>query len=118
MKSFKTSTQFRKDLKRYRNNPSKLSALHEVLKLLKYEQPIPAKYKSHMLAKLEALKEVLTLLKYEQPIPAEYLPHMLSGNYKGCMECHVQGDFLLIWVDEVNRIIELVRLGTHAELFR
>ena len=90
MKSFKTSTQYRKDLKRYRNNPSKPSALHEVLKLLKYEQPIHAKYK----------------------------PHMLLGQYKGCMECHVQGDFLLIWVDEVNNIIELVRLGTHAELFK
>ena len=33
------------------------------------------------------------------------------------MECHIEGDFLLIWVDEVNNIIELVRLGSHAELF-
>ena len=90
MKSFRTSTQFRKDLKRYRNNPSKLSALHEVLRLLKFEQPIPAQYK----------------------------PHMLLGRYKGCMECHIGGDFLLIWMDEVNNIIELVRLGTHSELFK
>ena len=90
MKQFKTSTQYRKDLKRYKNKP----------------------------AKLEALKEVLTLLKYEQPIPAEYSPHMLSGNYKGCMECHVGSDFLLIWIDEQSDIIELVRLGSHSELFR
>ena len=90
MKQFKTSTQYRKDLKRYKNKP----------------------------AKLEALKEVLTLLKYEQPIPAEYLPHMLSGNYKGCMECHVGSDFLIIWIDEQSDIIELVRLGSHSELFR
>ena len=41
----------------------------------------------------------------------------LHGDYKGCMECHIQGDFLLIWVDEVNDIIELVRLGSHSELF-
>lgn len=42
---------------------------------------------------------------------------MLLGQYKGCMECHVQGNFLLIWLDEERDIIELVRLGTHSELF-
>lgn len=90
MKQFKTSTQYRKDLKRYKNKP----------------------------AKLEALKEVLKMLKNEQPIPAEYYPHMLSGNYKGCMECHVENDFLLIWIDERTDTIELVRLGSHSELFK
>lgn len=90
MKSLKTSTQYRKDLKRYRNKPQKL----------------------------EALRKVLELLVNEQPIPQEYYPHMLQGEYKGCMECHIQGDFLLIWIDEVNDIIELVRLGSHSELFR
>ncbi len=89
MKSLKTSTQYRKDLKRYRNKPQKL----------------------------EALRKVLELLVNEQPIPQEYYPHMLQGEYKGCMECHIQGDFLLIWIDEVNDIIELVRLGSHSELF-
>ena len=90
MKSFKTSTQYRKDLKRYKNKPSKLAAL----------------------------KTVLELLQNEQPVPPEYYPHMLQGEYKGCMECHIQGDFLLVWFDEVNDIIELVRLGSHSELFR
>ena len=60
------------------------------------------KYKNDF-KKKEALKEVL--------------PHMLHGEYKGCMECHIQGDFLLIWFDKVNDIIELVRLGSHSELF-
>ena len=76
-------------MKRYRNNP----------------------------AKLEALAEILMVLKNEQPIPARYNPHMLKGDYKGCMECHVQGDFLLVWLDEERGIIELVRLGSHSELF-
>ena len=42
---------------------------------------------------------------------------MLHGNYQGCMECHIQGDFLLIWIDPDTDIIELVRLGSHSELF-
>ena len=89
MKDLQPTTQYRKDLKRYRNQPKKL----------------------------DALKEILEMLRNEQPIPAEYKPHMLSGQYKGCMECHIQGDFLLIWFDEERDIIELVRLGTHSELF-
>ena len=89
MKKLFPSTQYKKDYKRYRNNPKKV----------------------------EALKDLLKLLVEDKPIPAEYLPHMLHGNYKGCMECHVQGDFLLIWVDAANNIIELVRLGSHSELF-
>ena len=89
MKKLQPTTQYKKDLKRYKNNPKKLSDL----------------------------RDVLLKLENEQPIPPEYFPHMLHGDYKGCMECHIQGDFLLIWVDEVNDIIELVRLGSHSELF-
>ena len=89
MKSFRTSTQYRKDLKRYQNKPLKLAAL----------------------------KEVLEMLKNEQPIPDEYQPHMLKGDYKGFMECHIQGDFLLVWFDDKSDIIDLVRLGSHSELF-
>ena len=89
MKALQPTTQYRKDLKRFAKNPKKI----------------------------DALKEVLEMLKDEQPIPAEYKPHMLHGNYKGCMECHIQSDYLLVWFDPNTDIIELVRLGTHSELF-
>lgn len=89
MKALQPTTQYRKDLKRYKNQPKKL----------------------------DALKAVLEMLRSEQPIPAEYKPHMLLGQYRGCMECHIPGDFLLVWFDEERDIIELVRLGTHSELF-
>lgn len=89
MKKLQPTTQFRKDIKKYRNNPKKL----------------------------ESLKEVLSILQEGKSLPSHYYPHPLHGNYKGCMECHIQGDFLLIWLDEDNDIIELVRLGTYSELF-
>ena len=89
MKRLFPSNQFKKDYKRYRNNPQKVAAL----------------------------KYVLDMLSNEQPIPSKYQPHPLHGNYKGCIECHVQDDFLLIWIDPQSDIIELVRLGTHSELF-
>lgn len=89
MKKLQPTTQYRKDYKRFKNNPKKV----------------------------EALKEVLEKLMNEEHIPDEYLPHMLHGDYKGCMECHIQGDFLLIWIDDDKDVIELVRLGSHSELF-
>ena len=89
MKTLQPTTQYRKDLKRYKNQPKKLVAL----------------------------KDLLYILKNEFPVPSEYHPHPLHGEYKGCMECHVQGDFLLVWFDPKTNIIELVRLGTHSELY-
>ena len=60
----------------------------------------------HNPRKVAALREVIEMLENEQPIPKQYLPHML-----------IEGDFRLIWIDEQRNIIELVRLGTHSELF-
>lgn len=57
------------------------------------------------------------MLQYEIPIPAEYDPHMLTGDCRGHMECHIEGDFLLIWFDPDTDEIDLVRLGSHSELF-
>lgn len=51
------------------------------------------------------------------PIPDTYRPHLLTNDNAGCMECHVQGDFLLIWIDQTTDEIDLLRLGSHSELF-
>lgn len=42
MKDLQPTTQYRKDLKRYKNQPKKLDALKVVLEMLRNEQPIPA----------------------------------------------------------------------------
>ncbi len=89
MKKLKPTTKYKKDYKRFRNNPKKLNKLFDILKKL----------------------------ENEIPIPAEYDPHMLTGNYKGHMECHIEGDFLLIWFDPDTDEIDLVRFGSHSELF-
>lgn len=67
--------------------------------------------------KLAALKEALMLLEAEGELPAAYRPHKLAGNYAGCIECHIGPDFLLIWIDEEEDTVYLVRLGSHSELF-
>lgn len=67
--------------------------------------------------KLDELQKVLEYLGRSGTVPAEYLPHPLKGQYKNCMECHIEDDFLLIWRDPVQKVIRLIRLGSHSKLF-
>ena len=90
MKTLHYSTQYKKDFKKYRNQPGKLQKLLEVLIMIENEEELP-----------KALKV-----------------HRLSGQYKDCFECHIEGDFLLIWIDEDSDIIEILRIGSHSELFK
>lgn len=68
--------------------------------------------------KLKELQVVLNMLHNEMPLPAKYREHRLTGDYVGCIECHIEGDFLLIWLDEETNTIALYRLGSHSELFK
>jgi mRNA interferase YafQ len=90
MKKVYPSGQFKKDFKRY---------VHQEQKVVK-------------------LKALVMLLENDQEIPDEYRAHKLTGQYRGCLECHIESDFLLIWIDENESTICLMRLGSHSELFR
>lgn len=61
MNKLNFTSQFKKDLKRYK----------------------------HKIEVIDKLEDILKLLVQGLPIPAENRPHMLTGNYRGYMECHV-----------------------------
>lgn len=69
---------------------------------------------------LQLLQQLITVLaeKGHKGLNGKHRPHKLSGDYKGYWECHVKPDLLLIW-DENEQImlLELVRTGTHSDLF-
>lgn len=49
-----------------------------------------------------------------------WLDHPLKGDWDGYRECHVGGDFLLIYrIADSSRggLVVFIRAGTHAELF-
>ncbi len=63
------------------------------------------------------LKHVMILLiANDAPLGPEWLDHPLKGSWSDHRECHIGGDFLLIYQVEGNAI-NFVRAGTHAELF-
>ena len=65
----------------------------------------------------KALYDVLEKLANGTILPKEYKAHVLIGKYKDCMECHIKSNFLLIWIDTEHDVIEIVRIGSHSELF-
>lgn len=67
---------------------------------------------------MRRLKETLLLIiANDGPLPPEYLDHELAGDWKGFRECHVGGDFLLIYEFPDDETVSFVRTGTHADLF-
>ncbi len=66
---------------------------------------------------LVRLKEAMMLLiANDAPLGPEWLDHALKGAWADHRECHIGGDFLLIYQIEANAI-NFVRSGTHSELF-
>ena len=80
MRELKITSQFKKDLKKYQNQPRKVAKL----------------------------KVVLSYLQQGVAIPQEYKPHKLLGDYKDCMECHIESDTLLIGFDENTNAVKLL----------
>jgi len=84
------SNQFKTDLKVYKNDKKVINELKEVLHILSQDRVLPRKYKNHE----------------------------LKGEFKGIFECHVFPDVLLMYEkDQTNKVLRLVRLGSHAKLF-
>lgn len=68
---------------------------------------------------MDLLTRTIELLADGRPLPEQYRDHALSGNYAGHRECHIQPDWLLVYKKlEKEIILELVRNGTHSDLFK
>ena len=94
MRTISVSTAFKKDYKRARTNP-------------RHAGDVRALY-----------EDVASFLAADQPLPERYRDHALVGDWKGYRECHLKPDLLLIYKTEEPGILNIARLGSHAELFR
>ena len=70
---------------------------------------------------MKKLKEaMLLLILNEISLGVEWKDHQLIGEWQGHRECHIGGDFLLIYKLQDSKqcgLVIFVRAGTHAELF-
>jgi mRNA interferase YafQ len=67
---------------------------------------------------MELIQKVISILSNTGKLPEKYKPHKLSGNYDNCWECHIKGDWLLIWMQNDQELTLLfTNTGTHSDLF-
>lgn len=67
---------------------------------------------------INKLKKVVDILITDKPLPEQYKDHALSGIWIGFRECHIQPDWLLIYIVSSDRLVlTLSRTGTHSDLF-
>lgn len=62
------------------------------------------------------LNPVLQMLVSDEVLSARYRDHPLGGEWKGCRDCHVKPDLVLIY-RKTPGVLSLARLGSHSELF-
>ena len=92
MRELNYTTQFERDYKREKKN-----SIHKELDL--------------------DLSTIIDQLAADKPLAKKYSDHSLKGIYADSRECHIKSDLLLIYRKPDIKIIELVRQGTHSELF-
>lgn len=56
-------------------------------------------------------------LAEDKPLPARNHDHALGGEWQDHRECHLKPDLLLIYRKPDAEVLQLVRFGSHSELF-
>lgn len=64
----------------------------------------------------DLLQTVLGLLLAETALPEANRDHPLKGKWKGFRDCHLKPDLVLIYRKTATEI-ELVRIGSHSDIF-
>ena len=63
------------------------------------------------------LRKIVVMLANDEPLPEKNRDHALIGDWVGYRECHIQGDWLLVYKKaEDILVLTLTRTGTHSDL--
>jgi mRNA interferase YafQ len=67
---------------------------------------------------MRKFEKVVAVLASGQKLPIKYRDHKLIGNNSGLRDCHIEPDWLLLYkIENDILILELSRIGSHADLF-
>ena len=68
---------------------------------------------------INLLDDIIRALSRGETLPEKNKDHELTGNWAGHRECHITGDWLLIYrIDDEVLVLTLARTGTHSDLFK
>ena len=66
---------------------------------------------------LAELDKIIKALVAKQPLAPKHKDHALNFDYKGCRDCHIKPDLVLIYRTSPD-MLYLVRIGRHQDLFK
>lgn len=88
------------------------------IKQIAFQQQFKCDLRKNYLALVSAeWAEVLHCFCTGKALDKKYLDHPLKGDYVGLRECHLAPDLLLIYDNATDDLVQLVRIGSHSELF-
>ena len=65
------------------------------------------------------LESVIERLRQDKPLEKKHRNHELLGKYKGIWECHIQSDWLLLYLKAKDILVmTLIDTGTHSDIFK
>jgi mRNA interferase YafQ len=68
---------------------------------------------------LSLLLAIIKKLQNEETLDAKHRDHPLKGNYAKHRECHIEPDWLFIYiVDKGKLVLTAVRTGSHSALLK
>jgi len=63
---------------------------------------------------IDKIYDVMASLIWNEPLPVHCREHGLSGNYEGLTDCHIQGDWVMIYRKSNEKIV-FYFTGTHSD---
>lgn len=63
------------------------------------------------------VSSIVSLLASDELLPERNRDHALGGDWQDCRECHLRPDLPMIYRKPDSEVLQLVRMGSHSELF-
>ena len=63
---------------------------------------------------MDKIYEIIALLIWGEPLPERCHEHGLSGNYEGLTDCHIEGDWIMIYRKSEVKVV-FYYTGTHSD---
>ena len=66
---------------------------------------------------IDKINEIIALLIWNEPLPERCREHKLSGDLEGFWDCHIEGDWVMLYQREEGKKISFTYTGSHSDLF-
>ena len=63
---------------------------------------------------MNKIYDIIVNLIWNEPLPEHCREHGLSGNYEGLTDCHIQGDWIMIYRKSDEKIV-FYFTGSHSD---